>query len=125
MFTASVETQFWAAHQLTLADGRKEPCHAHNWSVIADVSSNKLNSMGLVIDFGKLKATIDNIVAELGNPAERDFNKIGYFRQNNSSAEMVAKYIYEKLTPKLPDGIELTSVKVVEQQGCSVKFSRL
>ena len=88
-----------------------EPEHYHNWSVTADVSSNKLNSRGLVMDFHKLKAAVDNIVAELDNTA---LHKTDYFRQNSPSAENVAKYIYEKLKPKLPKGIKLQSITVVE-----------
>ena len=88
-----------------------EPKHYHNWSVTADVSSNKLNSRGIVMDFHKLKAAVDNIVAELDNTA---LHKTDYFQQNSPSAENVAKYIYEKLEPKLPKGVKLQSIRVVE-----------
>ena len=119
MFTVSVETHFWASHQLTLPDGSKEPPHHHNWAVTANVSSEKLNSMGLAMDFRRLKATVDNIVAEFDNiPLDR----IDYFQRNNSSAENVAKYIYEKLQSKLPADTKLQDVRVVEEPGCSVKF---
>jgi len=121
LFIVSVETHFWASHQLTLADGSKEPLHRHNLTVTADVSSDKLNSMGLVMDFCQLKAMVDNIVAEFDNiPLDR----IDYFRQNNSSAENVAKYIYEKLRTKLPRDVNLQSIRVVEEPGCSAKFSK-
>jgi len=121
MFIVSVETHFWASHQLTLADGSKEPLHHHNWAVTADVSSDKLNSIGLVMDFCRLKAMVDNIVAEFDNiPLDR----IDYFRQNNSSAENIAKYIYEKLRTKLPGGVNLQSISVVEEPGCSAKFGK-
>ena len=153
MFTVSVETHFRASHQLPLPaeggydQGRRcqpdskgsrsagaEPEHYHNWSVTADVSSNKLNSRGVVIDFHRLKAAVDNIVAEFDNTA---LDRTEYFRQNNPSAENVAKYIYEKLEPKLPKGVKLQSIRVVEgpahrrQVGskppvaaCSAKFAR-
>ncbi len=111
MFTVSVETHFRASHQLVLQDGSKERVHYHNWSVTADVSSKKLNSSGVVIDFHRLKAAVDNIVAELDNTA---LHRTDYFRRNNPSAENVAKYIYEKLEPKLPKGIKLRSIRVVE-----------
>ena len=121
MFTVSAETHFWASHQLTLPTGSKEPLHHHNWSVTADVGSDKLDSMGLVIDFHRLKAMLDGIVDELGN---RSLNKIDYFRQNDSSAENMAKYIYEKLQVKLPKGVNLNYIGVAEEPGCSAKFSK-
>ena len=120
MFTVSVETSFRASHQLVLADGSKEPPHSHNWLVTANVSSDNLSSTGVVIDFHKLKAMVDNIVGKFDNMV---LDKIDYFQQNNSSAENVAKYIYEKLSPKLPKGVKLRSIKVVEEPGCSAKFT--
>jgi len=122
MFTVSIETHFRASHRLTLPDGRKEPLHRHNWTVAADVSSSELNSRGLVIDFHQLKQMVDNIVAELDNNIALD--KIDYFQQNNSSAETIAKYIYEKLEPKLPRAVTLNHVRVAEEPGCSAKFGK-
>lgn len=119
MFTVSIETNFWASHQLALPDGSKEPAHDHNWLVTAEVGSDKLNSMAVVMNFQTLKEMVDNIVAEFAN---KSLNEFSYFRQNNPSAENVAKYIYEELKPKLPKGVKLRSISVVEQPGCSAKF---
>ena len=121
MFTVSVETHFWASHQLTLPDGSKEPLHHHDWVVTANLSSDKLDSMGFVMDFCRLKAVVDKTIAEFDNVP---LDSIDYFRRNNSSAENVAKYIFDKLEPKLPGGVELRSIKVVEEPGCSAKFSK-
>ena len=121
MFTVSVETHFWASHRLALPDGSKEPLHHHNWAVTANVNSDKLNSMGLIMDFGQLKAMLDKTIAEFDNIP---LDTIDYFQQNNSSAENVAKYIYEKLRTKLPKSVKLRSVSVVEEPGCSAKFSK-
>ena len=121
MFTVSVESHFIASHQLTLPDGSEEPLHQHNWSVTADVSSETVGTKGFVIDFNKLKAIVDNIVSELSNvPLE----KIDYFKNNNSSAETIAKYIYEQLVPKLPKTAVLESISVAETPERSAKFSK-
>jgi 6-pyruvoyltetrahydropterin/6-carboxytetrahydropterin synthase len=121
MFTVSVETHFGASHQLTLPDGSKEPLHHHDWVVTANLSSDKLDSMGFVMDFCRLKAVVDKTIAEFDNAP---LDSIDYFRRNNSSAENVAKYIFDKLEPKLPGGVELRSIRVVEEPGCSAKFSK-
>ena len=121
MFTVSVETHFWASHRLTLPDGSKEPLHQHNWMATADVSSSKLDSMGLVMDFRRLKAMLDGIVAEFDNIS---LDRIDYFRQNNPSAETVAKYIYEKLELILPEAVKLEAVRVGETPGCWAKFGK-
>lgn len=121
MFTVSVETRFRASHQLTLPDGSKEPLHYHDWVVTAEVGSDKLNSMGFVMDFCQLRATVDKMVAEFDNIP---LDSIDYFQRNNSSAENVAKYIFDKLEPRLPSGVKLRSIRVVEEPGCSAKFSK-
>lgn len=120
MLSVTVETRFWASHQLTLPDGAKEPLHAHNWSAAADVSSGALNDMGFVIDFHRLKQMLDNIVAEFDNIT---LENVDYFRQNSSSAENLAKYIYEKLRLALPEGVRLEAVRITEESGCSAKFA--
>ena len=121
MFTISVETHFWASHQLALPNGSKEPMHWHNWSVSADVSSDKLNGIGLVMDFRRLKTMVYNIVAEFDNTA---LDKIDYFRQNSASAENIARYIYEKLETTLPKAVKLGHIRVTEGPGCSAKFTK-
>jgi 6-pyruvoyltetrahydropterin/6-carboxytetrahydropterin synthase len=118
MFTISVETHFNASHQLRLTNGEKEPEHFHNWSVTADVSSAKLDNMGIVMDFAELREMIEKIVARFDNKIEA----ITYFQKNNASAENVAKYIYDELKPQLPKGVKLDCVKIMEEPGCTAKF---
>jgi 6-pyruvoyltetrahydropterin/6-carboxytetrahydropterin synthase len=120
MFTVSVETYFWASHQLILPDGSKEPVHHHNWVVTANISSEKLDDRGFVMDFCRLKEALVKTTAEFDNAP---LDSIDYFRRNNPSAENVAKYIFGKLEPELPGGVKLRSIQVVEEPGCSAKFS--
>jgi 6-pyruvoyltetrahydropterin/6-carboxytetrahydropterin synthase len=119
MFTISVERHFRASHQLTLPDGSKEPVHNHDWVVAASLSSEKLNNMGVVMDFQALKAMVDKTIAGFNNTS---LDEIGYFQRNNPSAENVAKYIYDKLRNELPEGVKLRNIRVVEEPGCSAKF---
>jgi 6-pyruvoyltetrahydropterin/6-carboxytetrahydropterin synthase len=121
MFTISVETHFKASHQIRLRNGSKESSHFHDWVVAVDVGSDMLNKMDVVMNFQKLKQMLDSIVAEFDNAS---LNDVRYFQQNNPSAENVAKYIFEKLESKLPVSVRLESVKVIEEPGCSAKFSK-
>jgi len=121
MFTVSIETNFRAEHQLNLSGEQKEQLHEHDWLVTAEVSREALNNIGLVIDFNLLKEMVDEIVAEFkGGTLE----KFDYFQKYNASAEMIAKYIYEKLENKLPKNVKLENITVVEQSGCSAKFGK-
>lgn len=128
MFTISVKTHFWASHKLALSKSRrvasdnfKEPPHQHNWSVTAEVTSNRLNELGLVMDFNQLKSMLDEITAGFDN---KSLEKFDYFQKSSPSAENIAKFIYENLKPKLPKGIKLQSIIVVEEPGCSAKFTK-
>lgn len=121
MFAVSIETHFSASHQLTLPDGSKEPLHNHNWAVTAEVGSKRLDNMGFVTDFRRLKAAVDKITSELDNT---QLEKIGHFQRHNSSAENVAKYIYRRLEPSLPKDIKLLSISVVEEPGCCARYGK-
>jgi 6-pyruvoyl-tetrahydropterin synthase len=58
------------------------------------VSGSELNRMGLFIDFNKLRKIIEGITGQFDN---RPLEENPYFQENNSTAETVAKYIFEKL----------------------------
>ncbi len=121
MFKITVETMFRAAHSLGLADGLKEPEHAHDWSVAAEVGAAELDRNGLVMDFCQLRRALDAVVAPL---QEEGFEAVAYFRGNNSSAENVARYVFENLEPRLPEGVELLGVVVGEARGCCARFEK-
>jgi 6-pyruvoyltetrahydropterin/6-carboxytetrahydropterin synthase len=119
LFTISVETQFRAGHQLAQDDGSMEPTHEHNWVVTAYVSSDRLNTVGVVMDFNRLKAAIDRVAAKFDNVL---LNSSGCFDGDNPSAENIARYVYEKLEPQLPAGVRLERVIVAEEPGCKAEF---
>jgi 6-pyruvoyl-tetrahydropterin synthase len=120
LFTVSVETQFKASHSVALPDGSREPEHEHFWAVSVEVSGDKLNGSGVVMDFARLKAGLTDITSKLGGGSLSDND---YFREHGPSAESVAMYVFQRLEPKLPDGVRLVSVSVSEQVGCSAKYS--
>ena len=121
MFEISVETQFNASHKIRLPDGSMESEHNHNWLVTAVLSSEKLNNIGIVMDFRMLRKFLKEIISQIEN---KSLNEIEYFEQNNPSAENVAKYFFEKLEPKLPKTVILSSISVIEEPGCRAKFQR-
>lgn len=121
MFIVNVQTEFRASHK-TPATGRAGQAeHGHNWFVTAEVSSEKLNEKGFVIDFERLRTSMEEITAEL---EDRCLDTLDYFRQNSSSAECIAKFVYDKLEAKLSGEVWLDSITVVEKPGCTAKFCR-
>ena len=115
MFTITVETTFTARHQLTTAQGQKEPLHSHDWIVCSAVSADRLDEIGLVVDFDDLKAKIEEVTSPFNGARLEELN---------ASAENVAKYIYDKIEPLLPSHVKLRYVEVAEATGCRAKYSR-
>ena len=119
MFIISVEKSFTASHQLVFPDGSKETPHDHNWVVIVKISGNKLDNIGLVMNFHDLKAILENILTPLSNVS---LNSLKYFKENVPSAENVAKYIFNKLESRLQEKAKLEKVIVEEEPGCTVEY---
>ncbi len=62
-FEITTTRHFSASHQLRLYDGSIEPLHGHNWRVKITIASEKLDSIGVVMDFHELERLADLIVA--------------------------------------------------------------
>ncbi len=122
MFTAKVETVFFAGHQITYADGTVEDLHEHEWVARAAVESAKLDDQGFVIDFLWLKKHLKIITNGLVTTRLEEHK---YFKETqiNASAENVAKYIFEELEPLVKGNAKLASVKVQESPGCWAKYA--
>lgn len=123
MFTITVETSFIAHHQLTLPDGTKEPLHDHDWKLIVAVSSEHLDQTGCVMDFHLLQDIINKTLSPLSGIA---LENLDYFAKNsiNASAENVAKYIYDIISPQLPENINLSYINLMEAPDCWAKYTK-
>ena len=108
-FNISTTREFAAAHQLRLYDGSMEPLHGHNWRVRVTVAADKLDSIGVVMDFHDLEKIVDRIVVPWHNT---HLNEVSDFRELNPSAENVAYRI--GTTVRLPESVRLSRVEVWE-----------
>jgi 6-pyruvoyltetrahydropterin/6-carboxytetrahydropterin synthase len=94
---------------LRLYDGSIESLHGHNWRVKITIASEKLDSIGVVMDFHELERLVDLIVVPMHN---RHLNELPPFSKLNPSAENVAVHVASTLA--LPGGMRLVSVEVWE-----------
>ncbi len=120
MFTITVISSFTASHELTYAGGEKEDLHSHNWQVRVAVKVEELDENGLAVDFVDVKAKINEITAMLDN---RQLEELSCFEGINTTAEIVAKYIYDELEAGLETKAMLEYVEVMEAEGCWAKYS--
>ncbi|MCM8831421.1 MAG: 6-carboxytetrahydropterin synthase QueD [Candidatus Omnitrophica bacterium] len=112
MYKVKIISFFSAAHYLRAYKGKCENLHGHNWRVEVVVSSEKLNKIGMVIDFSKLKKMTNNILSQLDH---KPLNKIDFFKKNNPSSEEIARYIFLKLKQThLPKNCYIEEVRIWE-----------
>lgn len=108
MYKISKEFSFSAAHAL---HGLPEchPCsrlHGHNYVVTVHLRAQKLNETGFVRDYTELKIVKEYIDNHLDH---QNLNDI--MAPLNSSAENLAKMLYDIFKPELP---ELYAIEVSE-----------
>lgn len=119
-FEIYVQTHFAAAHHLRGYDGNCAKPHGHNWVVDAYVMCDKLNEIGIGIDFRDVKEAAKAILHELDHS---DLNALPQFQGQNPSSENVAEYLYRELTSRLSaQGVRVTKLRVSESPNCGVLY---
>tara|TARA_B100000700_G_scaffold328623_1_gene447072 strand:- start:1245 stop:1538 length:294 start_codon:yes stop_codon:yes gene_type:complete len=95
--------------------------HGHNWKVEVEVCGNKLDNIGMVIDFKDIKKSTNNVVNELDHEFLNDLEP---FKDKNPTAENIARYIHNKLTEALsPKNVTVKSIKLWETDRSAVKYT--
>ncbi len=105
MYKVKVEANFSSAHNLRGYKGKCEELHGHNWKVEMLAGQSKLDKIGFVLDFKYMKKILNDALEELDH---KYLNKLAYFKKINPTSENIAKYIYDKLKPKIPVLISVT-----------------
>ena len=112
MYELKIVSQFAAAHQLRNFRHKCEQLQGHNWKVEVFLRSDQLDSVGLVRDFGEIKAATHQVLSEFDH---RFLNDIGPFREQNPSSELIARYLFQRLTEQLnTESTRVSSVSVWE-----------
>jgi 6-pyruvoyltetrahydropterin/6-carboxytetrahydropterin synthase len=109
MYSVRIESEFSAAHFLAHYHGKCERLHGHNYRVRVWASGDALDTGGMLVDFGVLKAALATVIGALDHG---NLNDIADFH-GDPSAERIAAYVYEKLKQALPDA-PLSRIDVFE-----------
>lgn len=116
-----VESSFSAAHHLKGHKGKCETMHGHNWKIQVAFNSNKLNKIGLVLDFGEAKELLNKILDELDH---KDISEIDFFKKNNPTSELIAKFIFIKLDNLIKSKATLKKVSVWETPTSCASYAK-
>jgi len=122
MYQLQVESGFEAQHRVRLPNGRWEQSHPHRWVVCVHVEAETLDRFYMVADFHAIKQALDGVLADLDGAK---LNDLPQFDGQVPTAEVVARYIYDRLSmdlARLP--VELDSVAVQEGPGFWAVYMR-
>lgn len=123
MFTVCKEFTFAAGHAIRGHRGGCQNLHGHNYRVRIWVSSEELDALGMVLDFADLKA----LAAEVLDPFDhRVLNDVPPFDTVNTTAELVARHVYEEIATRLPTerGLGVRKVEVWETDSACAVYER-
>ncbi len=120
MFEIDITRSFSAAHCLRGYQGECAALHGHNWTVQAVLRVKELDEIGIAVDFKKLKRELDTILDDLDHTNISDYPA---FAKLNPTSEVIAKTIYEILSPKINDAnVKLHRVRVCESPSSGATY---
>lgn len=120
MYELTVRAEFEAAHIIKNYPGKCARLHGHNWIVEAQVIGDKLNELGILIDFKILKDELKKVLDEFDH---QYLNELEIFSDKNPTAENLAKIIFEKFSAnKIFTDAKLSAIKVYESPKSCVTY---
>ena len=119
MYELSITSNFASAHFLRGYKGPCEGMHGHTWKVEVVIESQKVNEIGLVIDFRELKVKLKNLLEKLDHTC---LNDLPAFKNINPSTENLAEYIFKEFRRDC-QAYNMKKVRVWESDTCSVTYS--
>ncbi len=125
MFELKVKTRFAGAHQLSMVGQKCENLHGHNWYVEVHVKGQKLNSAGVLADFGDLKRAVRAVVD--GELDHKYLNELPAFEGGQPTSERIAVYIAERvqaiLDKELAEDVVVSKVMAWESDDACAIYS--
>lgn len=119
MYIIAVDSHFASSHQIVGYDGKCSNMHGHTWKIKAEVSTSKVNEIGICFDFKSLKELINTIVDDLDH---QNLNQLEPFKDKNPTAENISYYLYHAIKNKLPENIKMHQITVWESEKYSVIY---
>ena len=98
----SKDFEFAAAHKLILSyDSPCERLHGHNYKLKVTLQG-EINENGMIMDFKELKSVVNQeIISVLDHQDLTDFFSNWFAGHVNATAEIMAKWIYNRLAKKI------------------------
>jgi 6-pyruvoyltetrahydropterin/6-carboxytetrahydropterin synthase len=111
-FEVGVVAHFNARHHLVGDFGPASQVHAHDYRVDVGVRGGGLRADGTLFDITRLQSALNDALADLDG---RDLNEVSGLADPNPSAEVVARYLFERIAPAVrEDGLARLETRVWE-----------
>ena len=134
MITCTRRIYFDAAHRVMEHESVCRMLHGHRYTVEAAFSGEALDSLGRVIDFGRIKDILGDWInthwdhntllwekdIELGKKIHSITEQTIYYLPYNPTAENLALYLFETICPDLfkEHNVNCTHVRIYETPNC-------
>ena len=121
MYEVMIEEEFSAAHALRGYRGKCENLHGHNWKVEIYVRGDRLDEIGMLVDFTYLKKVTRDVIRLLDH---RNLNELRPFDvELNPSSEHLAGFILDKVANHINnDRVQVYKVRVWETPSTSATY---
>ncbi|HEU4390166.1 MAG TPA: 6-carboxytetrahydropterin synthase QueD [Blastocatellia bacterium] len=121
MYEVMIQEEFSAAHALRGYKGKCENLHGHNWKVEVFVRGERLDEIGMLVDFTALKAATRRIMRLLDH---QNLNELAPFdNELNPSSEHLAGFILHKLAAEINDErVKVYRVRVWETPSTAATY---
>jgi 6-pyruvoyltetrahydropterin/6-carboxytetrahydropterin synthase len=110
MHTIFKDFSFSAAHAIRGHTRGCQNLHGHNYRVRVHLKAERLDELGMVLDFADLKQMMQEIVGPFDHQV---INDIPPFDRRNTTAELISQYVFEEVARRL-EGQERVRVAKVE-----------
>ena len=122
MYELKIEDSFAAAHRLRGYRGQCEELHGHNWKVEVVIRADRLDEIGLAMDFQELKAATKEVLDELDHTF---LNDLSAFSEANPSSENIARFLFTALQGRLDrEGLWIHRVTAWESDKACASYFR-
>ena len=131
MYRVSREIKFCYGHRLLNYDGKCRFLHGHNGKAVITLEAEKLDALGMVVDFTRLKSVVGGWINEFldhkmilhkDDPALPHLRSQGepvFVVDVNPTAENIAQLIYDYTVAQ---GFPVVEVQLWETDACQASY---
>lgn len=120
IYTLTVTIEFSASHIIPGHPGKCRRLHGHNWKAEIHVTAQRLNDIGIAVDFQDIKRAAAEPIATLDH---YHLNDLPAFEGIPPTAENVAAWLYREIAARINgNGVALSAVTLWETDRSRVEY---